>query len=256
MGSNGESVPAPEIAFRRYQPLAGLEHRNKLRALGAIDDADLCEAARQFRRCLDVLRQRGNAVGQCRIGEVDRSTGPAHRSAVADRGIKVVAKRRAERFLVTHRDLERIHHRRPEILALDSEQLADGPGFGFQPLHAAFGAGERLTRGFELPACFRMRGFGRVSRGLGLGERRLRFRQSLTQSGDVRLTAIGGRKTGLNIDKLRLQPRGALVMVLLRGLKLIAPGREVGKRAGQFGKGLFRARQRGISRSDPLVHAN
>ena len=45
MGGNRKTVPAPEIAFARHQPLARLEHGGQARPVGAFDDADLGEAA-------------------------------------------------------------------------------------------------------------------------------------------------------------------------------------------------------------------
>ena len=70
-----KAVPAPEIAFARDQPLAGLEQRRKLRPVGAVDDADLRQTARQLRRRLHVLRQRLAPSGSA--GSADRRVAPA-----------------------------------------------------------------------------------------------------------------------------------------------------------------------------------
>ena len=113
MRGGGKAIPAPKVAFARYQPLAGLEHRRKARAVAAFDDADLGEAARKFRRRLHKLRQRRNAVRQSWIGRIERRARPAHRCGLIDRRIEIVAKRGAERLLVTFGDGERVHHRRP-----------------------------------------------------------------------------------------------------------------------------------------------
>ena len=97
MGVDGKAVPAPQVAVARDEALAGLEQRREARAVGAIDHADLGEPARQFRRRLDVLRERGRALRQRRIGRIDRGAGPAHRRRGVDRRVEIVAERRAER---------------------------------------------------------------------------------------------------------------------------------------------------------------
>ena len=48
IGRDREAVPAPEVAVLGDEPLAGLEQRHEARRVGALDHADLREAARQF----------------------------------------------------------------------------------------------------------------------------------------------------------------------------------------------------------------
>ncbi len=187
MRRDRKAVPAPEIALGRNEPLAGFEqarNRREPRPFGARDDADLGEPPRQLRRRFDVFGQRGDAFRERRIGRIRRRAGPAHRRGFARRRIEIVSQGGAERLLVAFRDRERVHHRRPQIFALDREQLADGLGFGFEPLHAALGRSERRARRLDLGpglnmGCFRnMRGafcFG--ERGLRSGERRRQRRQ-------------------------------------------------------------------------------
>ncbi len=88
MGGDGKAVPAPEIAFARHQPLARLEHRGQARSFGALDDADLGEAACEFGRRFDIFRQRRDAVRQAadrtdraprRPSASGRKSRPAHR---------------------------------------------------------------------------------------------------------------------------------------------------------------------------------
>ena len=181
MGGDGKAVPAPEIALARNQPLAGLEQRREARPVGALDDADLAEPARQFRRRLHMVGERGRAVRQLRIGRIERRAGPAHRRGLIDRRVEIVAERGAERLLVALVDDERVHHRRPQILVLDREQLADRLGLGLEPLHAALGGGERRARGVEPLARAGMGDFRRARRVLGFGERGLCGRQRLRQ---------------------------------------------------------------------------
>ncbi len=58
IGGDRKSVPAPEVAVARDQPLAGLEHRRQARGVRALDHADLREASRQLLRRLDVPAER------------------------------------------------------------------------------------------------------------------------------------------------------------------------------------------------------
>ena len=135
MRGGGKAVPAPEVAFARNQPLAGLEQRRRGAAPSrALDHADLRQPARQLGRRLDVARERLDAVRQRRIGRIDRGAGPAHRRGRIDRRIEVVAERGAERLLVALLDGERVDHRRPQVLGLDRQQLGERLGLGFEPL--------------------------------------------------------------------------------------------------------------------------
>ena len=90
--------------------------------------------------------------------------------------------------------VERVHHRRPEILALDREQLADGLGFGFQPLHAALGGGERRTRGVDFFARAADARLRRLRGGFGFGERRLRFGKRGASAGKIGLRRCRSRR--------------------------------------------------------------
>ena len=251
----GKAVPAPIVAFARHQPLAGLQQCRKLRSGGAIDDADLRQTAGELRRRLDVLRQRGDAVGELWIGWIDGRAGPMHRRGVIERRIEIVAEHGAQRLLETIVDDQRVGDRRPQMLAFDREQLADGFRFGFEPLHAALGGGERLARGVDLGAGLGMRDFGAACGGFGLGERGLRGGKRIAQRRQVGLAAAGRDQAGFDIGKLGVEPRTALLVVGKRGLQLIAPRREIGQRAGQLGEGFFGRRKRGIRLGDAGVDA-
>ena len=113
IGGDRESVPAPEVAVTRDQPLAGLEHRRQARGVRALDHADLREASRQLFRRLDVPAERLHAIRQRRIGGIDGGARPAHGRGRIDRSLEIVAERGAERGLVTlvHGDV--FDHRRP-----------------------------------------------------------------------------------------------------------------------------------------------
>ena len=72
VGGRDKTVPAPDVAFQRHQPLAGLQLRHQFRAALLGHDADLRETARQFGRRLDMGGERFDAIGQRRIVEASR----------------------------------------------------------------------------------------------------------------------------------------------------------------------------------------
>ncbi len=121
--SRDESVPAPDVAFERHQPLAGLELRHQLRAAVARDDADLRQPARQLDRGIDMGRQRVHAFRQRGVAFADAGIGPAHRRGRVDRGIEIVAQRSTERLLKTLGDGDAIDDRRPQILGLAVDEF-------------------------------------------------------------------------------------------------------------------------------------
>ena len=101
-----------------------------------------------------------------------------------------------------------------------------------------------------------MRGLGAQRGGFGLGHRGL----GCFGSGGER-RQIGALRA-LDLRELRrdggdlVGQAGDPVAVLARGrFQGMAPRRQVGKRAGQFIRGLFRCREHGVRFGDPLVHA-
>ncbi len=250
-----KAVPPPVIAFTRDQPLARLEQADEPRSVGAIDDADLLQPPGELRGRPHKVRQWLRAFRQYRIGRIDFGARPAHRRRRIDRRVEFVAKRGAERLFVAFVDAERVHHRRPEILALDRQQLADGLGLGFQALHALFGGGQRCPRGVDLVARLRVRGFRRPRGFFGFAERHLRLHQNFGERLEIRRAVARRGKAGLDIGKLRLKLCRALRMTLHRAVELIAPRRQIGQRTSQFGEAFFRGRQRRFRRGQPIVDA-
>ena len=80
-------------------------------------------------------------------------------------------------------------------------------------------------------------------------------RSACSQRREIRRAAAGSGEAGFDIGKLGLEPRGALLVIVQRRLQLIAPRRQIGERAGQFGEGFFRRRERRFRRGDALVDA-
>ena len=76
-GGDGEAVPAPEVALRGDEALAGAEERLQAGAVGAGDDADGGEAAGELGRGLDLRGERSGACGQGGGGVEGRQRPPA-----------------------------------------------------------------------------------------------------------------------------------------------------------------------------------
>ena len=97
-----------------------------------------------------------------------------------------------------------------------------------------------------------VRGFG-ARRPLGCGERRLRL-----PSAAVSAAQIGRRRRSPAASPLRFDELGVEAVPRARSCSrsavcsCVAPGRQVGERAGQFGEGLFRDRERGFGGGDAL----
>ena len=249
IGGDRESVPAPEVALLGHQPLAGLEQLQEPRRVGAFDHADLRDATRQLLRRLDVLAQRIDTLGQLRVVWLDRGAGPAHGRGGVNRRFQIVAERRTKRRLVTLVDRDVVDHRRPQTLGVDVEQLRQGLGFGVEPLRSALGLGQRRARDIERLPRRRMRSLGAHGCRLGVGDRGLSSLGGTRELGDIRQTLAGLaelREFPLHARQLVTQPPPPLVLRAQRAFELIAPRRQVGERAGQLGKGLFRRRERSV----------
>ena len=142
----GEPVPAPDVAFARDEPLAGLQTQAEDSALGAGYDSDLSERAPQRRGRLDEAEQRrGIARQQAIVGR--RHLGPMRRCGRVDRGVEIVAERRAKRRLVAFRHFDRIGDGRPFRPTAGVEKLGERADFGFEALRRALGLSQRRAGG-------------------------------------------------------------------------------------------------------------
>ena len=243
VGGDRETVPAPEIAVARDQPLAGLEQFRQLRRVGAFDHADLGEPPRQFRRRRDVASERLGAVRQDRIGGIDVGAGPAHGRLRIDRGFEIVAEGCAERGLIAFLDGEIVEHRRPQVLGVDMQQPGERLRLGVEALRAALGLGERLPRDIERLAGGGMGGFGAQCGGFGFRDGGFGLCDDLGERGDIGAVLVGRfefRKLRFDLDDLVRQPLQAIAVRAHGAFELIALGREVGERAGQRAEGFFR----------------
>ena len=170
IGGNGKTVPAPQIAFARYEPLARLEQLGEPRAVGTRNKSDLRHAARQFFRRGDVFRKRCNAIRKRRVAARLR-TSPVHRRFCIDRRVEIVTERGAERGLISLFDRELVDDRRPQIFGFDVQQLCERLCFRFKPMGSALGIGERLAHNVERLPRRGMRGFGAQRFGFCRGDR-------------------------------------------------------------------------------------
>ncbi len=199
-GRGDETVPAPEVAFERDQPLAGLEFLRKPLAIGARDHSDLSQAAGERRRRGDARAKRIGAGRQQRILLGRRDQRPVRRRRLIDRGVEIVAQRRAKRGLIAARDADRVDRARPGPARVGAEKARDRARLRLQPLRCAFG----LSQGRAMAR------FAGASFGVAL-LRSLRF----TLGGGERLGQLGdglSARRALCLLKPRCAERAALAL--------------------------------------------
>ena len=189
MRGDRKAVPAPEIALARDEPLAGLEQCREARPVGALDDADLGEPARELRRCLHIAGERGDAVRQV-ADRTDRAPRPPSASARIDRPARR-DRRRARRPAPSRSPCRR--RARPLPAAKDSCSRPRGACRSSSPRSRAFAAGARRHR--AAPARRRaspragVADFRGARRALRSGKGRLCGRERFRQLGDFRRAA-------------------------------------------------------------------
>ena len=208
-GRGDETVPAPEVAFQRDQPLAGLETIGKPLAIGARDHADLGQATGERRRRGDARAKRIGADRQRRILLGRRDQRPVRRRRLVDRGVEIVAQRRAKRGLIAARDTDRVDRARPGPARVGAEKAGDRARLRLQPLRYTFG----LSQGRAMAR------FAGASFGVAL-LRSLRF----TLGGGERLGQLGEAlraRRALRLLKPRRAERAALA--LDRGIFSLKP---------------------------------
>lgn len=222
------------------------------------DDADLSEAARQLRRRGDVLRQRFDAFRQRRIFRLHADIGPAHRCRGIDRRVEIVAEHGADRFFIALGDGDAVDDRRPQILGLAVEDLADGLGFGLEPLHLLLGVDQRCPRAVQRLPRGDLCSFRFLHRAFLLGQQLLGDLDRFGEFGEVAgAGGLGGEPVDLALDVLDLgvEPRQPVAMGADALLELVAPCGEFGELGGEFGEQLLGFAQRGIGFGDALVDA-
>ena len=209
-GGGDETVPAPQVALERHQPLPGFQPGRQTRAVGAGDDADLRQPALQRRRRLDAPGERLDALRQFGIA-LAFAERPMRRRGGVDRGLQIVAERGAERRLVAARDVDRVDRRPPLAARRRADQLGQRADFGVDALGGALGLGERPARArFRLARFAHARASAASACGFGVGERlserldRLGFgaQRGVLAGGGLQFAAFAG-------DRLRIRSRTA-----------------------------------------------
>ena len=142
-GRGDEAIPTPEIAFERDQPLAGLEKPAEPLSLRAGDDADLSQAAGKRGRRRNARGERVSARRQMRVLAGGSDQRPMRRRLLVDRGVEIIAQRRAQRRLVAARDADRVDDARPRAIRIRTEEIGERTGLGLQPLRAALRVRQR-----------------------------------------------------------------------------------------------------------------
>ncbi len=244
IGRGDEAVPAPEVAFDRNQPLAGFEHEAQPLALGAGDDADLRQAAGERGRRGNARGERVRARRQLRVVAGWSDQRPMRRRRNIDRGVEIVAQRRAQRRLIAAGDADRIDRARPGAARSRAEEAGKRQRLGLQPLRGALGFRERPARARLDCARRRVTLLRRQRFALGGGERLGQLGDGFSARCALRLLEARPRERGaLALDSLAfgLQSGEPAPLLLDRAKERAAPGVEVGRRGLGLGERAFGA---------------
>ena len=142
-----EAIPPPQVAFPRYEPLAGLQGALQAHAIGMIDEADLAQPARELGGARDVRGERLDAGGQGRVRLARAIDAPMHRRLRHGRRIEVVAERGRKCHLVARCDLDLIENGREVAVAGGFEELGERFDLGLELAGGEPGFGRRIALG-------------------------------------------------------------------------------------------------------------
>ena len=121
-GGLRETVPAPQIAFLRDQPLAWFQQHPQGGSFGPRDNADLVQPPRERSWRRDEPCERFDARRQSRVVR-SIGLGPMRGRSRIGRGVEIVAERRAERRLIAFRDADLLGDRRPKAAGSGVQQF-------------------------------------------------------------------------------------------------------------------------------------
>ncbi len=145
VGAADETVPAPEIAFERYQASARRKLFRECCAIFGFDDADQRQARGELRWRLHKTRERLRARRQVWRWRV--SAAPTRWRLVVCRCVDVVAKRCGERALVAGLDIDRSEHGW-KLGGVGRRELVERAHFGVEFLQGFFRGAVRRPGGF------------------------------------------------------------------------------------------------------------
>lgn len=169
------TVPSPDGALSRHQPLAGPEERQQsLRLPVALYDPDLPERSPQRLRCLDEIDQRQGAGRQCGIFRIVAGHAPVRRRRLFQGRIEVVTKSRAKRRLEAALDFHLLYDGRIGAAAGRLQHAPDRSRFRLDAVQPRPGLIDGQARGGFVGARLGEALFDGGDGGLGLLQRRLR----------------------------------------------------------------------------------
>ena len=253
-----EAVPAPQVAFARNQPLAGLEQRAR---------AAPPRRARPRRSAPGGAPAPGGAL-TCSAsastpsgsaGSVGSTRRPSSASARTDRlgASRSSPSAAPSADLVALVDGEVVDHRRPQVLGVDRAEASPASWLRCRaaaPARSASASGPRAAssvwRAAACAASARKRGgFGLADRAPAAASARRRARQV----GEVCAALDHARAPAstLAISLSRRATRSPCSRAACSSW--LAPRGEVGERAGQFAEGLLRCREHGVGFGDALA---
>ena len=168
------------------------------------------------------------------------------RRRLVDRGVEIVAQRRAERGLITARDADRVDRARPGAIRIRAQKPGDRARLRLQPLRGAFGLGQGAAMArLDLPR-LGVTLLRRKRLALGAGQR-------LGQFGDrarapfalLVLEARLAERAALALDSriFRLEPREAAPFLLDGRRERPLARRAIGSRGLSFGQRGLGARE-------------
>ena len=231
IGGSAIAVPAPQIAARRHQPLAGLQIRLQHRAPIGKNHAGHRQTPRQRVRAGDEIGEGLGAFGQRRaLRAVEGAQiAPMMRRGFVERSLQIVAQRGRKRCFVAGLHRDGIDQRRPQALSFGAQQLAQRLGLGNKALHFSFGFFERQAR-----LLFGLLGLDQPGPRIGSGHR-----GGLSQAAGVFGGGFGGAHVGRNRRAFHCGGEAGFGIA-----KLLAAG--VGQFGGDHAR-TFQARLAGIA---------
>ena len=115
------------------------------------------------------------------------------RRILVDRGVEIIAQRRAERRLVAARDADRVDGPRPRAIRVRTEEIGERTGLGLQPLRRALRVRQRPARARFRFARLRVPRLRRLGFALGGGERLGKLGDGLSARRALSLLEAGPR---------------------------------------------------------------
>ena len=238
-GRHGVAVPSPQGAGAGDKTLTLEEAVLKIGAVGiVVDDPNLRQPPRQLRRTANEIGERPGAGDERRWVRRRGQSPPVHRRRLVGGGREIVAERHRERDFHARLDGDGVEHRCPLIGVPGLGHLGQGPLFGPQACHRAFGGLQPGDGGGRLVGCGRAVAFRRFHVRAGRFQGRARLGDGGLDRRDVGgLLRVEHRALPGDVGRPCGQPLPAPVQ-LLGGAGQSRPARFMDSHPfGEFGKG-------------------